>query len=132
MAEPGSWLTDHGRRSAARDDGAHALQLDVPGWAGHCAGQHVDDIRLTGPDGYQASRSYSLSSAPGEPPQITVSGLTTAKFPYLVDVAEVGDEFGARPRSAGAVWELSPRRWCSSVADLDLHRSEPCGGLRRR
>ena len=29
------------------------LVLDVPGWPGHLAGQHVD-IRLTAEDGYQA------------------------------------------------------------------------------
>jgi ferredoxin-NADP reductase len=39
------------------------LVLDVPGWPGHRAGQHLD-VRLTGDDGYQAQRSYSISSAP--------------------------------------------------------------------
>ena len=29
------------------------------------AGQHVD-VRLTAPDGYQAERSYSIASAPGD------------------------------------------------------------------
>ena len=38
--------------------------LDVPGWPGHRAGQHVD-VRLTAEDGYQAQRSYSIASAPG-------------------------------------------------------------------
>ena len=37
--------------------------LDVPGWPGHRAGQHVD-VRLTAEDGYQAQRSYSIASAP--------------------------------------------------------------------
>ena len=32
---------------------ATTLVLDVPGWPGHLAGQHVD-IRLTAEDGYQA------------------------------------------------------------------------------
>ena len=37
---------------------AHAktLVMDVPGWPGHLAGQHVD-VRLTADDGYQAQRS---------------------------------------------------------------------------
>ena len=39
------------------------LVLDVPGWPGHRAGQHVD-VRLTADDGYQAQRSYSIASAP--------------------------------------------------------------------
>jgi ferredoxin-NADP reductase len=44
---------------------ARSLLLDVPGWAGHTAGQHVD-VRLTAEDGYQAQRSYSLASPPEE------------------------------------------------------------------
>jgi ferredoxin-NADP reductase len=50
------------------------LMLDVAGWTRHRAGQHVD-VRLTADDGYQAARSYSLASAPGAPPQITVDRL---------------------------------------------------------
>jgi ferredoxin-NADP reductase len=42
---------------------AKTLVLDVPGWPGHVAGQHID-VRLTGEDGYQAQRSYSIASAP--------------------------------------------------------------------
>jgi ferredoxin-NADP reductase len=42
---------------------ARTLRLDVPGWRGHRAGQHVD-VRLTAPDGYRAERSYSIASAP--------------------------------------------------------------------
>jgi ferredoxin-NADP reductase len=36
--------------------------LEVPGWAGHVAGQNVDG-RLTAEDGYQAERSYAIVSA---------------------------------------------------------------------
>ena len=42
-----------------------SLFLEVPGWQGHRAGQHVD-VRLTAEDGYQAQRSYSIASAPEE------------------------------------------------------------------
>ncbi|HZM26724.1 MAG TPA: hypothetical protein VFB89_05175, partial [Gemmatimonadales bacterium] len=42
---------------------ARTLVLDVPGWPGHRAGQHLD-VRLTAEDGYQAQRSYSIASAP--------------------------------------------------------------------
>lgn len=41
---------------------ARTLILRVPDWPGHRAGQHVD-IRLTAPDGYTATRSYSIASA---------------------------------------------------------------------
>ena len=40
--------------------------MDVPGWPGHQAGQHVE-IRLTAEDGYRAQRSYSIANAPEEP-----------------------------------------------------------------
>jgi ferredoxin-NADP reductase len=41
------------------------LDLEVPGWDGHLPGQHLD-VRLTAEDGYQAERSYSIASAPGD------------------------------------------------------------------
>ena len=40
---------------------ARTITLDVPGWPGHAAGQHVD-VRLTAADGYSAQRSYSIES----------------------------------------------------------------------
>ncbi|WP_410876177.1 FAD-binding oxidoreductase [Nocardia sp. A7] len=43
-------------------EAAVRLELDVPTWPGNDAGAHLD-IRLTAPDGYQASRSYSLASS---------------------------------------------------------------------
>ena len=52
----------------------HTLTLDVAGWGGHRAGQHLD-VRLTAEDGYQAERSYSIASAPGDPLAITVERL---------------------------------------------------------
>ena len=70
---------------------ARTLTLDVDGWVTHRAGQHVD-LRLTADDGHQAVRSYSLASAPGEPPQVTVEALPDGEVsPHLVDVAEPGD-----------------------------------------
>jgi ferredoxin-NADP reductase len=85
---------------------ARTLVLDAPDWAGHRAGQHLD-VRLTAEDGYQAARSYSLASAPGEPPAITVERLDDGEVsPYLVDVAREGDEFEIRgPIGGYFVWE---------------------------
>ena len=40
---------------------ASRLELDVDGWPGNAAGQHLD-VRLTAPDGYTATRSYSIAS----------------------------------------------------------------------
>jgi ferredoxin-NADP reductase len=82
------------------------LALTVPGWAGHRAGQHLD-VRLTAEDGYQAERSYSIGSAPGEPLALTVERLDDGEVsPYLVDEAREGDGFEVRgPIGGYFVWE---------------------------
>jgi ferredoxin-NADP reductase len=82
------------------------LELAVPGWTGHRAGQHLD-VRLTAEDGYQAQRSYSIASAPGEPLALTVERLDDGEVsPYLVDEAREGDGFEVRgPIGGYFVWE---------------------------
>jgi ferredoxin-NADP reductase len=84
---------------------AHSLVLDVPAWPGHVAGQHVD-VRLTAPDGYRATRSYSLSSGPGEPPTVTVQEVPDGEVStYLVRDVAVGDTIGLRgPIGGYFVW----------------------------
>lgn len=76
---------------------ARTLILQVPEWPGHLAGQHID-VRLTAEDGYQATRSYSIASAPvqsGQGPaliEISVELLDDGEVsPYLVRVTAVGD-----------------------------------------
>jgi ferredoxin-NADP reductase len=71
---------------------AKTLVLDVPGWPGHVAGQHVD-VRLTAEDGYQAERSYSIASPPENPAvTITVERLDDGEVsPYLTEELRVGD-----------------------------------------
>lgn len=85
---------------------ARTLTLSVAGWQTHRAGQHLD-VRLTAEDGYQAARGYSVSSAPGESPQITVERLPDGEVsPYLVDDAEPGDALEVRgPLGGYFVWE---------------------------
>ena len=82
------------------------LALEVPGWTGHRAGQHVD-VRLTAEDGYQAERSYSIGSAPGEPIELTIERLADGEVsPYLVDEVRPGDRFELRgPIGGYFVWE---------------------------
>ena len=82
------------------------LMLDVPDWIGHQAGQHLD-IRLTGDDGYQAERSYSIAAAPGEPLAITVERLDDGEVsPYLTQDVQLGDEIEVRgPIGGYFVWE---------------------------
>lgn len=74
-----------------------SLVLDVPGWEGHRAGQHLD-VRLTAEDGYQAERSYSIASAPAEPQvTLTVERLDDGEVsPYLTDELRPGDALELR------------------------------------
>jgi len=82
------------------------LALDADGWASHRAGQHVD-VRLTAEDGYQAQRSYSIASAPGDRLELTVERLEDGEVsPYLVDEAREGDELEVRgPIGGYFVWD---------------------------
>jgi ferredoxin-NADP reductase len=93
--------------TAAREETpkVRTLELDAEGWAGHRAGQHLD-VRLTAEDGYQAERSYSIASAPGEPPAITVERLEDGEVsPYLTDELGPGDELELRgPIGGYFVW----------------------------
>ena len=83
-----------------------SLALDVPGWAGHLAGQHVD-LRLVAEDGYQAERSYSIASAPdGQRVELTVERLDDGEVsPYLVGEVRRGDQLELRgPIGGYFVW----------------------------
>ena len=89
---------------------AKTLVLDVPGWMGHRAGQHVD-VRLTAEDGYQAQRSYSIASAPnGTRVELTVERIDYGEVsPYLTEEARPGDVLELRgPVGGYFVWDPSP------------------------
>jgi ferredoxin-NADP reductase len=82
------------------------LVLRVPGWPGHLPGQHVD-VRLTGEDGSQAQRLYSLASAPEDPLlALTVERIADGEVsPYLVGGVQAGDHFELRgPIGGHFVW----------------------------
>ena len=86
-----------------------SLTFDVPGWTGHLPGQHID-VRLTAEDGYQAQRSYSISTpADGTRVTITVERLEDGEVsPYLTEVLVVGDRIELRgPIGGYFVWEPS-------------------------
>src|SRR5262245_62364502 len=85
------------------------LILDVPGWPGHRAGQHVD-VRLTAEDGYRAQRSYSIASAPQDAKiALTVERLDDGEVsPYLTDVLRKGDGLELRgPIGGYFVWDVA-------------------------
>jgi ferredoxin-NADP reductase len=73
------------------------LVLEVQGWPGHRAGQHVD-VRLTADDGYRTERSYSIASAPENPHlALTIERLDDGEVsPYLVDELRAGDTLELR------------------------------------
>lgn len=93
---------------------ARTIVVDVPGWSGHTAGQHVD-VRLTAEDGYSTQRSYSIASAPAPGRlELTVQRLEDGEVsPYLTDVLKpgfplemrgpIGGWFAWDPAAAGPV-----------------------------
>ena len=88
-----------------------SLVLHVPGWPGHRAGQHVD-IRLVAEDGYEAQRSYSIASAPGDEHLVlSVERIEDGEVStYLVDELRVGDPLELRgPFGGYFVWDPSQR-----------------------
>jgi ferredoxin-NADP reductase len=100
--------------ASAATPSARVLRLDVPGWPGSAAGQHID-LRLTAEDGYQAVRSYSMASyGDGTAVEIAVDEVPDGEVsPYLVRDVQPGDElevkgplggyFVWRPEDAGPV-----------------------------
>ncbi len=76
---------------------AHTFVLDVPGWPGHRAGQHVD-VRLTAEDGYQAQRSYSIATpSDDERIELTIEVLPDGEVSgYLGEELREGDELELR------------------------------------
>jgi ferredoxin-NADP reductase len=110
-AVPGRLIWQLGRVSELVDETARtkSISLELPEWAGHRAGQHVD-VRLTAEDGYQAERSYSIASSPEDRLLVlTVERLDDGEVsPYLTDVLRPGDELELRgPIGGYFVWERS-------------------------
>jgi ferredoxin-NADP reductase len=106
-AAPGPW--SQATVVAVRRETATAktfrLRLSNPSL--HLAGQHYV-IRLTAPDGYTASRSYSVASAPDGSPEIEI---TVERLPdgevssFLHDEVVAGDELEVRgPIGGWFVW----------------------------
>lgn len=87
---------------------AKTFRLALPEALGHRAGQHVI-VRLTAPDGYTASRSYSIATAPDESKEfeLTVERLEGGEVSaFLHDELTVGDELEVRgPVGGWFVWD---------------------------
>jgi ferredoxin-NADP reductase len=90
---------------------ATSIVLELPGWPGHRAGQHVD-VRVTAENGHQAQRSYSIASAPEDGYLVlTVERIADgAVSPYLAGELKAGDQLELRGPSGGHfVWDDSAR-----------------------
>src|SRR5213078_2362241 len=100
------WLVTEVTGAVQETPRVRTLLLDVPDWPGHRPGQHLD-VRLTAEDGYQAERSYSIASAPGDGVALTVERLDDGEVsPYLVDEAREGDRVEVRgPIGGYFVWD---------------------------
>ncbi len=87
---------------------AKTFRLALPEPSPHRAGQHYV-LRLTAPDGYAASRSYSVASAPDDSGEIelTIERLDGGEVSTFVhDEVAVGDELEVRgPIGGWFVWD---------------------------
>ncbi|HET7181196.1 MAG TPA: ferredoxin reductase [Candidatus Limnocylindrales bacterium] len=98
--------------SAVRDETptVRSFTLDLPGWAGHRPGQHVD-LRLTAEDGYSVERSYSIASEPERAGEvdITVERIEGGEVsPFLHEVVVPGDRLEVRgPIGGYFVWDAA-------------------------
>src|SRR5918994_3977667 len=111
-----------------------SLLLEVPGWEGHKAGQHVD-VRLTAEDGYQAQRSYSIASAPeDERLMLAVDRLDDGEVSiYLTDVLMAGDKLELRgPIGGYFTWEAADGGSLEVSHTLTRSRPEVWSGYHRR
>lgn len=85
-------------------------RLSLPEPVAFVPGQHLT-VRLTAPDGYSATRSYSIASAPGGPAgtevELMVERLVGGEVSgYLHDVLRVGDSLEVRgPFGGWFVWD---------------------------
>jgi ferredoxin-NADP reductase len=115
-----AWLV--GTVTEIRDETptAKRIVLDVPGWPGNDAGSHLD-IRLTAPDGYQASRSYSIASyGTSSRVVLAVDDIPTGEVsPFLTHELRVGDPLEVHgPLGAYFVWK--PRGFGSTTGPVQL------------
>jgi ferredoxin-NADP reductase len=121
-----AWHVGTVARTSPETATARRIVLDVPTWPGNEAGQHLD-VRLTAPDGYQASRSYSIASAGAHPSvELAVDRVPEGEVsPFLVDELRVGDQIELRgPLGGWFVWTPPAREG----GDADIRPVQLIGG----
>jgi ferredoxin-NADP reductase len=104
---PGPWQMATVLEIRPETANAKTFRLALPDPSAHLAGQHYI-VRLTAPDGYTASRSYSVASAPDGSDQIelTVERLEDGEVStFLHDELQPGDALEVRgPIGGWFVW----------------------------
>ena len=110
-APTGGWTSAVVRSKTQPTGHFTVLRLEVAGRLTHLPGQHYV-VRLRADDGYTASRSYSVASAPADPMvELCVEQLEGGEVSgFLADVVEVGDTLEVRgPIGGWFVWDgVSP------------------------
>jgi len=108
-APSGGWRRATVREITRPVVGAVVLRMDVADRVVHSPGQHYV-VRLTADDGYTASRSYSVASAPSDRyVELFIERLDDGEVStFLADIVEVGDELEVRgPIGGWFVWDGS-------------------------
>jgi ferredoxin-NADP reductase len=104
---PGGWQTGTVVEVRSETANAKTFRLALPAPSAHLAGQHYV-VRLTAPDGYTASRSYSAASPPDDSAEIelTVEHLPDGEVSgFLHDEVMRGDSLEVRgPIGGWFVW----------------------------
>ena len=110
VARPPRWRRARVVRIVDEAPGARTFRLALDEPSPHRAGQHYV-VGLRAPDGYTASRSYSVASAPDGTAEfeITVERLEGGEVStFLHDVVEVGDELRVRgPIGGWFTWDAT-------------------------
>ena len=97
-ATPGAWQIATVESVHTESPRVKLFQLKLPGRGNFQAGQYYD-VRLSAPDGYQAQRSYSISSSPEEPDviELTIELITDGEVSsYFHEVVEKGEKIELR------------------------------------
>ncbi|MDX6254930.1 MAG: hypothetical protein QOJ11_1264 [Frankiales bacterium] len=109
MIEPTVWRTATVGSVAHPSPRLAILRLELADRPVHVPGQHYV-VRLTAEDGYTASRSYSVASAPSDPLiELAVERLEEGEVSgYLAEVVEPGDELEVRgPIGGWFIWDAT-------------------------
>jgi ferredoxin-NADP reductase len=103
-----NWLTATVTKIKDETKTAKTFRFALAQPSNHRAGQHYV-LRLTAPDGYTASRSYSIASPPDGTNEfeLTIERLEDGEVSmFMHDAAEVGDEMEVRgPIGGFFVWD---------------------------